>query len=881
VGRIPGGKSVYQVADFFRERCLVQGKSMLWPQHTAWTLQNASALWAAFVDHPDTSQRTFIEKWHDQLLNESEDVHRVAVELIVFYHLFPMNIGFQAKSKELDTIINWKLSEDKPDLTLIHQAFDHGLGNAGPHYLLAKPSEIAFYLQFSIRIMRDKIDPHDVDACKELADLVRREIPETGEARHIALHLFFPDQFERIASETHRRRIVEAFNEEAGASEDQDSALFNIRRKLQKKFGRELIDFYDKDIQPLWRGDETEPIQFWIEKTKVHGRADREDGLYALSKALWSPQKGKGGADIYRFMREATPGDVVLHLTDNEAFTAASRVESSYEEFGGIAGTEWGLGPSYLVKLRDAVSLDPPLPRTVFFSAPYSERLVALNQGGTKNLFYDPDFSLHQGAYFTPAPTELIRILDDAYQESTGKALSDLIPEIKRITATSETTTTWIFQGNPELYDVSSALRALKEQSWLVTKFKDQIKVGDKVYLWQSGPDGGLVGVANVIAPPQMRSNPESERPFIRSPEKFEGEQVKVILKISRIIEPPITRKSLLAYPQLSELSLFRQPAGTNFRVTRDEAQALDAIISGSPIPKPQSTPTLTDLEEVTNLPFEDLKEIESLLQYKKQLILEGPPGAGKTYVAELFARYFSGNRLEDSRRDNLLTVQFHQSYGYEDFIQGIRPKASGQGQLSYRVEPGIFKTFCDDARQSKKPFVIVIDEINRGNISRIFGELLFLIEYREKAIPLPYDMSLFSIPSNVFIIGTMNTTDRSLSQIDYALRRRFYFYRLLPVVNNRAPVLERALEKLGISLQSRERVLRLFIALNNRVQERLGEHFQVGHSHFMRADIGDERILIQVWNRAVLPLLEEYFYNSRDRSSVLSEFTIEKLLAE
>src|SRR5262249_12562857 len=158
------------------------------------------------------------------------------------------------------------------------------------------------------------------------------------------------------------------------------------------------------------------------------------------------------------------------------------------------------------------------------------------------------------------------------------------------------------------------------------------------------------------------------------------------------------------------------------------------------------------------------------------------------TYVAELFSRYFTGNALRGPVDDNMLIVQFHQSYSYEDFIQGIRPGTNDIGQLQYRVRDGVFKAFCDSARSSDKPCVMVVDEINRGNISRIFGELLFLLEYREREIPLPYDHKPFSIPSNVYLIGTMNTTDRSLAQIDYALRRRFYFYRLLPVTDGRAP---------------------------------------------------------------------------------------------
>ena len=140
---------------------------------------------------------------------------------------------------------------------------------------------------------------------------------------------------------------------------------------------------------------------------------------------------------------------------------------------------------------------------------------------------------------------------------------------------------------------------------------------------------------------------------------------------------------------------------------------------------------------------------------------------------------------------------------------------------------------------------------------------------------------SVFSIPENVYVLGTMNTTDRSLAQIDYALRRRFYFYRMLPVIDGTAPVLERWLEKQDLDQETRERVLQLFIALNKRVQLHLGEHYQVGHSYFMSPDIASEAGQKRVWAYAIIPLLEEYFYNWRDRDKVMSEFQIESLLSD
>ncbi len=293
----------------------------------------------------------------------------------------------------------------------------------------------------------------------------------------------------------------------------------------------------------------------------------------------------------------------------------------------------------------------------------------------------------------------------------------------------------------------------------------------------------------------------------------------------------------------------------------------------------------LGELVETTNLTQSEVEKIEELLREKKQIIFEGPPGAGKTYVAELFARYFTDNQLEGPHDERIVVVQFHQSYGYEDFVQGIRPETNAKGQLEYRVRDGVFKRLCDTAgRNPNENFVIVVDEINRGNISRIFGELLFLLEYRDKRVSLPYSRPNdppFSIPKNVYMIGTMNTTDRSLAQIDYALRRRFFFYRMLPVIDGAAPVLKRWLEKQEFGQESQEQVLRLFVALNERIRLHLGEHYQVGHSYFMTPDIATEAGRDRVWMYAVMPLLEEYFYNYRDRETILSEFAIDNLFSD
>lgn len=315
-----------------------------------------------------------------------------------------------------------------------------------------------------------------------------------------------------------------------------------------------------------------------------------------------------------------------------------------------------------------------------------------------------------------------------------------------------------------------------------------------------------------------------------------------------------------------------------------NQTSPLQVVITKRPPPPPGMGDRRAEFLKRTNLDGVDLDELVLLLQTKQQIILEGPPGSGKTYIAELLARYLSGNPLTGTYSETFEIVQFHQSYGYEDFVQGIRPLTRDDGSLEYRVVDGIFRRFAETAAKNPdKTFVMLIDEINRGNVSRVFGELLLLLEYRDKQVALPYALPAdppFSIPKNLLLIGTMNTADRSLAQIDYALRRRFYFYRLTPVVNGKAPILERWLGKEVSSAES-QAVLRLFVRLNEKLEGLLGQHFQVGHSYFMDPEIGHPARQRLVWRHAIEPLLEEYFYSRRDLQTVLTEFDLDQLLQE
>ena len=288
-----------------------------------------------------------------------------------------------------------------------------------------------------------------------------------------------------------------------------------------------------------------------------------------------------------------------------------------------------------------------------------------------------------------------------------------------------------------------------------------------------------------------------------------------------------------------------------------------DLPLLGSPPPRC----SLEELAEHVMIEVEFLKEIETLLYDKRQVIFQGPPGTGKTFVAQKLANCLA------QYEDRVTLVQFHPSYSYEDFVRGFRPALVGV-QAGFQLQDGPLLRAARKAKaEPHAKHFLIIDEINRGNLAKVFGELYFLLEYRDDKIRMQYQEDGeddFSLPKNLYIVGTMNTADRSIALVDLALRRRFYFIEFHPDKNPIKSVLREWLK--DKTLAHLEGVADIVDKANDLLKD--DRHAAIGPSYFLKEDL-DKRMVERIWKHSVIPYIEERLYGDEDR---VKEFDFEKL---
>lgn len=373
---------------------------------------------------------------------------------------------------------------------------------------------------------------------------------------------------------------------------------------------------------------------------------------------------------------------------------------------------------------------------------------------------------------------------------------------------------------------------------------------GDKVIGYEANPRKQIVALAEISR-------------------EQDGETI-LFRKTESLIHP-VDLAAFKTDPELAEMQFIKNPNGSFFRLTKEEYDYLMELIrQTNPSQQPNKkidSYTKDDFLADVFMAENDFTRLERLLHRKKNIILQGAPGVGKTYTAKRLAYAMMGEKDEA----RIESVQFHQNYSYEDFIMGYKPNED-----SFSLHYGIFYEFCRRAANDpSRDYFFIIDEINRGNLSKIFGELLQLIEadYREKAIRLAYSKDeLFAVPENLYIIGMMNTADRSLAMIDYALRRRFSFFDMTPGLDSDGFAKYREV----IPSPYFGKLVEAVKAVNDDIlkDDSLGKGFLIGHSYLIQPGYGDDRdeslfdyeTTESIIEYDLIPLVSEYWFDNENR---------------
>ncbi len=737
---------IYEAARAWAESCLVADGS-LFGSERLWTAERLAELKRLYIDRPDDSDRSFMDKLKDQLADGSPEAKRLASELFWPVLLFTASHKPATKVIKMRLVWQWSSAAFPEALDLLDSALLDGIGSTGPALNNLFWLEYAFAIRLFLAIKERSVADRRALLANGWAFAAFMDGLDDSHARqlyHMLNHLLFPDLFEQMASRKHKALILAAFagGRAPGWRERiaTDEALLAVRRKLTLEYGDDFDYYADAALRTAWypSSDESD---------------DQEAGpLYAATASL--------------------PGRYA---------------EARFWVIGaGIDGRLW-------------------------------ER------------FKDDGF---------------IALGFDRYGQDLGSATREEILE--------------------RLSSLGDGSHKPTNDALALYQFASVMREGDYVFAKQGR--SALLGFGRVSS--GYRYEPGAAGSSHRR-------SVEWIRTGSWRLPPErrITTKSLTEFTRYPDWLAFALALAGEAGALAAAGVAADAGSDADPAYGAVALARSYGIDDLVAegafLARDDIEDALRSWDDKANLIVSGPPGTGKSWLAARLAWI----RLGGADQHRLLRVQFHQSYAYEDFVRGWKPGAG-----SFMLKDGPFLLFCEKARADPdRPYVVLIEEINRGDISRVFGELFFLLEKDKResryAVRLGCsrdDEPPFFIPPNVFLVGTMNTADRSIAVVDYALRRRFAVVPLKPAFDGDAFSDFMTSERMNATDELTARIVDAMGSLNDEIAKdrNLGTGYLIGHSYFTALPGDDsEAEPDDDWYRSILktqiiPTLEEYWFD-------------------
>lgn len=619
-------------------------------------------------------------------------------------------------------------------------------------------------------------------------------------------------------SEMLSRSLEKTYNLLASANNFPKGMMSEFAKAAPEEVRAMFIALFDESRDVFERMDEFKHQSSVLLEKYGNGAAQHYQYENAISTYLWLRYPDK--YYIYKF---------------SEVKTVASELESDYQFRKG----------AYAENIRNFLNLYDEISAALKEDA---ELVNLLHSHLTDDCYPDPELktlTIDVGFYISRV------FLQKNIDAPTRPSLNYAVPSVEEANLPlhdDEKCNYWWLNANPKIWSFSDIAVGETQAYTLYNEngnkrrifqnFLDA-KVGDVVIGYESNPVRQIVAIGHVSA-------------------EQDGE--KLFFEKVETLSSPIDYAVLKECPELENMEYFRNPQGSLFKLTRSEYEfILDMIREENPIVTASSSDAYTkdDFLNEVYMTEERYETLVNVLRNKKNIILQGAPGVGKTFAARRLAWSMMGEK-DDSRIE---FVQFHQNYSYEDFMMGYKPVEDG-----FELKYGIFYRFCQKAaNQPDKEFFFIIDEINRGNMSKIFGELLMLIEkdYRGTKMTLAYNGLPFSVPKNLYIIGMMNTADRSLAMIDYALRRRFSFFEIEPGFDSQGFISYQN----GLNSETLDELISKVKELNRKIaaDKSLGRGFCIGHSYFCGRDVCTDEWLHSVVDYDILPMLSEYWFDDEN----------------